>query len=88
MKLHRLTSQANTKAPGQAPHSVSVLVLFVFELCTLRAPQGLVPVQATKKSGTKIPLKDYKKLDLSAVITFRTHLTPVVTSPCRASSDT
>ena len=60
-----------------APHLVSGLVLCLrFELCTLRAPQGPAPVQATKKSGSKAIL----------VHSNHTHLTPVVMAPCRKSS--
>ena len=36
--------------------------VFEFELCMLRAPQGPAPVQATKKSGTKMPLRLQKAI--------------------------
>ena len=61
MIVRRPTSQANTKAPGR-PLTLSVYLTFVFEfeLCTSRAPQGPVPVQATKKS--KMPLRLQKAI--------------------------
>ena len=48
--------------PWLAPHfseCTCPLLNFVFELeiCTSRAPQELAPVQATKKSGSKMPLR-------------------------------
>ena len=53
--MHRLTSQANNKAPGWPciNKCTCPLLAFVFELelRTSRAPQGSAPEQATKKSG-------------------------------------
>ena len=59
--MHQLTSQANTMAPGRPLTECTcplLVFVFEFELCTSRATQGPVPVQATKKSGSKTPL-DY-----------------------------
>ena len=64
------------KGPWSAPHLVSVLVLclLLYSSLNFALSQGPALVQATK-SGSKMPLR----LQLSAVITFHTHLTPVCT---------
>lgn len=85
-KVHWLTSQANTMA-WSAPYWVYLHYAYSwFELCTLRVSIGLVP----KKSGSRVSPKTKKKLYLSAVIAFHTHLTPSwtpsVALPCRTSS--
>ena len=59
-----------TPGPSLSEYICALLTfVFEFELCILRAPQGLAPVQATKKSESKMTIK---KLYLSTVITFHT----------------
>ena len=74
--MHRLTSQVNTMAPGGPLTCPLLTFVFEFELCTSRAPQGPVPVQATKKSGSKMPLR------LQKAILVRSSYIPHTFNPC------
>ena len=59
--------------------SSAYFCIWVWTLLCKSTP-GTAPVQATKKSGRNASV-------LSTVITFHTHLTPVVTYPCCTSSE-